>query len=71
MKRITVGPQVVVVLKTIWLRLIQRTWKRVYKERVRVIALRCSLQCQRHMELTGRYIEGAHYLPRLQGMMFI
>jgi len=69
MKRITVGPQVVVVLKTFWLRLVQRTWKRIYKERVRVIALRCSPRCHRHMELTGRYIEGAHCLPRLQGMM--
>lgn len=68
MKRITVGPQVVVVLKTFWLRLVQRTWKRIYKERVRVIALRCSPRCHRHMELTGRYIEGAHSLPRLQGM---
>lgn len=68
MKRITIGPQVVVVLKTFWLRLVQRTWKRIYKERVRVIALRCSPRCHRHMELTGRYIEGAHSLPRLQGM---
>ena len=62
---------VVIVLKTFWLRLVQRTWKRIYRERRRVIQLRCSRRCQRHVELTGRYIEGAQYLPELRGMMYI
>ena len=61
---------VVIVLKTYWLRLVQRTWKRVYRERRRVVQLRCSRRCQRHVELTGRYIEGAQYLPGLCGMLY-
>jgi hypothetical protein len=70
--RMTPDPDnVVIVLKTFWIRLVQRTWKRVYRERRRVIQLRCSRQCQRHVELTGRYIEGAHYLPELMGMMMV
>jgi hypothetical protein len=59
------------VIKTTWIRLIQRTWKRVYKERMRAIALRCSLACQRRMELRGRCIDGAQYIPGLRGMMVI
>ena len=70
MQKVMIGPIVVVVLKTFWIRLVQRTWKRVYRERRRVVQLRCSRQCQRHVELTGRYIEGAHYLPELRGMLF-
>ena len=68
--RMTPDPDnIVVVLKTFWIRLVQRTWKRVYRERRRVVQLRCSRQCQRHVELTGRYIEGAQYLPGLCGML--
>jgi hypothetical protein len=68
--RMTPDPDnVVIILKTFWIRLVQRTWKRVYRERRRVIQLRCSRQCHRHVELTGRYIEGAQYLPELRGML--
>jgi hypothetical protein len=70
-QRQTDWPATHFVIKTTWIRLIQRTWKRVYKERMRAIALRCSLACQRRMELRGRCIDGAQYIPGLRGMLVI
>jgi hypothetical protein len=57
------------VIKTHWLRLIQRHWKRVYQERKKVIRIRSSISCQRHFQTRGRYLKGANYLPTLQGML--
>ena len=58
-----------VILKTHWIRIIQRNWKRVYKERCKVIQLRKSIVCQHQFEITGKYLYKAQYLPSLQGML--
>ena len=57
------------ILKTIWLRLIQRHWKKVYQERMKVIQLRKRWDTQRYFELRGKYPIGANYLPGLHGLM--
>lgn len=58
-----------VVLKTIWLKLIQRHWKKVYAERCDVINKRKSLSAQSMYTVTGKYPYGANQLPSLKGMM--
>ena len=69
------GPwsECIAILKTFWLKIIQRTWKRVYKERM---ALLCSVPMMRIREIRGtnannnccfRY-EKIH-IPGLRGML--
>ena len=62
-------PDLPLIIKTYWIQIIQRTWKRVYKERMRILMLRGSLQIQRRFEISGKYdIEiGQH--DRLKGML--
>ena len=57
------------VLKTIWLRLVQRHWKKTFKQKQDVLKLRKSWENQRHFQLRGRYITGSNYVPSLRGMM--
>lgn len=60
-----------VVLKTVWLRLVQRTWRRVYRERQRVLAVRKSWMCHIHFVVRGRYPPGTAHIPELRGMLAI
>jgi len=53
----------VAIIKTLWLRLIQRTWKRIYKKRLEIIY---SFDNLRHIEFTGKWIQR---LPTLRGML--
>jgi hypothetical protein len=48
-------PDMPVIMKTFWIRIIQRRWKRVYSEKMRLLRLRGSLKAQRQFELTGKY----------------
>ena len=57
------------ILKTIWLRLIQRHWKKVYQQRMKVINLRKRWDTQRYFELRGKYQRDASYLPTIYGLM--
>jgi hypothetical protein len=57
------------VLKTIWLRLVQRHWKKICKQRQEILHLRKSWKNQRYFELHGKYIAGSNYVPSLRGMM--
>lgn len=57
------------ILKTVWLRLIQRHWKKVYQERMKVINLRKRWDTQRYFELRGKYPRDAGYLPTIYGLM--
>jgi hypothetical protein len=57
------------VIKTFWLRIIQRTWKRIYKEKMRVIVARGHPNAQHHFAVNGKYHAGVHWLPGLSGML--
>jgi hypothetical protein len=59
----------VVVKKTFWIRIIQRRWRSVLRERRDVIRKRGSIPAQRHFELYGHYPNGLRYLPGLCGML--
>jgi hypothetical protein len=59
-----------VIIKTYWIRLIQRHWKKIFKMRMDFIQLRKRLSNQRHFELNGRYILGNNiFPPSLIGML--
>lgn len=58
-----------VVLKTFWIRLIQRTWKRIYQERCAVVKKRKSVVAQLYRQVHGKYPIGLNYLPSIHGML--
>jgi hypothetical protein len=58
-----------VIMKTYWLRLIQRTWKRVYAEKMAMIRRRGSIMSLRYNETHGHYPDGLRRLPELYGML--
>jgi len=59
----------VCIKKTFWLKIIQRTWRRVLSERKRVIVERSQYHSIRHMELFGRWPTSCAIYPRLSGML--
>jgi len=58
-----------VILKTHWIRLVQRHWKKVFKERKWVIKGRRNIQNQFYKEVHGKYPYGLNRLPSIHGMM--
>ena len=59
----------VAILKTHWLRLIQRTWKNIMNQRKCVIQKRTSLNSLHHREITGRWPSDCQIYPELKGMI--
>jgi hypothetical protein len=59
----------VAILKTVWLRLIQRKWKNIIKERKQIIKKRSHPNSLRHREITGKWPEDCLKLPQIRGML--
>lgn len=59
----------IAIKKTIWLKLIQRTWKKVFKQRQIIFKKRCEVRCLKHIELTGKWPDDCFYYPGLRGML--
>lgn len=57
------------ILKTHWLRIIQKKWKKIMKEKKQIINKRKTLFSILYFEKHGRYPNGLNYFPRLQGML--
>jgi hypothetical protein len=57
------------IIKTFWIRIIQRRWKKVFAQRGQVLRMMGSIPSQRHFEIYGKYPENVPTMPRLQGMM--
>jgi hypothetical protein len=61
-----------IVLKTYWLRIIQRTWKRVFRERCNIMRSRMSLDSMKYFEINGKYKDGnPKSLPSIHGMLYL
>jgi hypothetical protein len=58
-----------VVNKTHWLRLVQRHWKQIYKQRKELIQQRSLPENLFYNEVHGNYPISISYLPSLQGML--
>ena len=57
------------VIKTIWIKLIQRTWKKVFDLRKTVIKRRCTVYSLKTREITGKWPENCRVYPQLHGML--
>jgi hypothetical protein len=58
-----------VVKKTFWLRIVQRTWKRIFRERQNILMRRASIANVFKFEQRGRYSSGLNSLPTLHNMI--
>ena len=57
------------VIKTFWIKIVQRSWKRVFKERVRIMTLRKSIRSLMYWQMSGRWPENCAYMPGLHSMI--
>ena len=64
------GSECVAILKTFWLKIIQRTWKKVYKQRCNIFTLRKLPNSLFYREIHGKWPDNCNNLPSLQGLMF-
>ena len=55
--------------KTIWLRIIQRKWKKIMKERKRIIIKRMNPRILDLRTIKGRWEEEVNYLPGIRGCL--
>jgi len=53
-----------VIIKTFWLRIVQRTWKRIYRERQEIWQKRRNIMALRQREITGKFPVGLRVLPK-------
>jgi len=58
-----------VIIKTFWLRIVQRTWKRIYRERQEIWKKRRNITALRQREITGKFPIGLRVLPSILGLM--
>ena len=63
------GDECVAILKTFWLRIVQRTWKRIYASRKNKIALRKSIHSLKYRETHGGWPTSCRHLDGLRGML--
>jgi len=61
------GSECVAILKTFWLKIVQRRWKRVYKQRMDLL---CSVPMMRLREIrSGSFVYEKIHVPGLRGML--
>jgi len=59
----------VAIIKTIWIKIIQRKWRKVYAERNRIIKLQMQYASLKTREITGKWPQSCNYLPTLYGLL--
>jgi len=63
------GDECVCVIKTIWLKVVQRAWKKIYKIRNEIKQLRCRPDSIMYRQFCGRWPQNCSYLPSIRGML--
>jgi hypothetical protein len=69
-KCVLTGEEYVAIKKTFWLRLIQRTWKRIYSEQQQVWNKRKQYSSIKFREINGRWPPDCFYYPTISGMLY-
>ena len=64
------GGECVAIIKTMWLKLIQRKWKSVFQNRRQIQELRCRLDNLVYREIHGTWPDGLNHLPTINGMLY-
>jgi hypothetical protein len=59
----------IVIIKTIWLKIIQRKWKKVFAKRQQIIKYRLSPNSLSFRQLTGKWPEYCIHMPGLNGLL--
>jgi hypothetical protein len=57
------------ILKTFWLKLIQRTWKKICKERKMCLIKRCNMNSIYYREINGKWPSNCSRYPGIKGML--
>jgi hypothetical protein len=57
------------IIKTFWLKIVQRAWKKQFAKRRTVLLSRGHIAAQRHFELTGTYPRELRNIPGLCGLL--
>ena len=60
------GEELVGYIKTFWIKIFQRKWKKIFKTRKEIILQRKKIKNLRERELTGRFPQLARHYPLLQ-----
>lgn len=63
------GHECVCVLKTFWIKIIQRAWKKIFKIRKQIEKLRYHPRSILYWHLTGRWPENCNHMPSLYGIL--
>jgi hypothetical protein len=63
------GNECVAILKTFWIRIIQRKWKKIFSQKKQVIARRCLSSSIFHRQMTGNWPNNCLILPSLNGLL--
>lgn len=63
------GDEKVAILKTFWLRIVQRAWKKVFRARRRVINQRMTLYSLGWRQIHGRWPDHCLNIPTIHGML--
>jgi hypothetical protein len=61
----------VAIIKTIWIKLIQRKWKNILKKRENAIRQRCQPKSLQYREETGKWPNECYDYPILKGMLYM
>lgn len=59
----------VVIIKTFWIRLIQRAWKRVFHTRKNTILKRKRIKSQHFRDIYGNWPSDCNYYPSIRGIL--
>ena len=65
------GQECVAILKTFWIKLIQRAWKKVYKKRCNIIALRKLPETIYYKQSHNKWPDSCYRLPSLKGLLLL
>lgn len=63
------GGECIAIIKTFWLRIIQRTWKKVYLKQKEILNKRMSIHSIKYREIHGKYPSDCSYYPTIYGML--
>ena len=64
------GNEHIAILKTFWIRCIQRCWKRLVKKRKEILSLRKQLKKIKYKEVHGVYPATSNIWPQVKGMWY-
>lgn len=63
------GDEKVAILKTVWLRIVQRAWKKIFQERCRIRRQRMTIYSIGWRQIHGTWPASCSYMPTIHGML--